>query len=80
MDIPKLFDLAGRFDAPIEIAELALTAARDLAAMMALIIANHERAKRALAAADRDEIEAVHRETLALIDTFDAELAAAALQ
>ncbi len=80
MDIKKLFDLAGRFDEPAEIAELVLTSARDLAALMALIAANHARAKRALDAADREEIEAVYRETLALIDAFDAELAKAAAQ
>lgn len=77
MDLKKLLDAALASGIP-ELIESARALAIDTVALISLAKANHDRAGDMLKFGTPEEIEAVHVETLALIDAFDAELAQAA--
>jgi hypothetical protein len=78
MDIAKLFALADRYKDVPGMAHSAVEAASAVATLIGHVMANHARAQRILSQGERAELDAVHAETLAAIDAFDAELAKAA--
>lgn len=77
MDVKKLIDAALASGVP-ELLLAGHQVAVNLTELVALLKANHERAKAALDGATEEQLDAIHAETLRAIDAFDAELAAAA--